>query len=119
MAGNRLLATIVGYSETAIYAKLRGYPKEIRADKGDRAREGQVLAILTSPELDEQVADARDNLRLQEITDRCDQSLLHTRAVSLQIADTAHAAFQQAGDTYRQLRTMQSYEVIKAPFRWN
>src|SRR5438132_11869667 len=47
-----LPATIVGYSETPIYAKISGYLKEIPVDKGDRVRKGQILAVLTSPELD-------------------------------------------------------------------
>jgi membrane fusion protein, multidrug efflux system len=111
-----LPATIVGYSETPIYAKISGYLKEIRVDKGDRVRQGQILAILSSPELDEQVADARHNLWLQQVTDRRDQGLLRTHAVSQQIADNSHAAMLQAADTYRQLRAMQSYEVISAPY---
>jgi multidrug efflux system membrane fusion protein len=64
-----LPATIQGFVETPIFAKIPGYLKEIRVDKGDRIHKGQVLAILESPELDAQVADARHNLWLQTVTD--------------------------------------------------
>jgi membrane fusion protein, multidrug efflux system len=111
-----LPATIVGYSETPVYAKISGYLKLIRVDKGDRVHKGEILAILASPELDEQVADARHYLWLQQITDRRDRGLLVTQAVSQQIADNARGAMLQAADTYRQLLAMRSYEIIRAPF---
>ena len=111
-----LPATIQGYVETPVFAKIAGYLKEIRVDKGDRVRKGQVLAILESPELDEQVADAKHNLWLQSITDTRDQGLVLKHGISQQIADNSHGAMMQARDTYRQLLALQGYEVITAPF---
>src|ERR1700732_1766369 len=111
-----LPATIQGYIETPVFAKIAGYLKEIRVDKGDRVRKGQVLAILESPELDEQVADAKHNLWLQSITDTRDRGLVLKHGISQQIADTSHDAMMQARDAYRQLLALQSYEVITAPF---
>jgi membrane fusion protein, multidrug efflux system len=111
-----LPATIQGYVETPVFAKIAGYLREIRVDKGDRVRKGQVLAILESPELDEQVADAKHNLWLQSVTDTRDQGLVLKHGISQQIADNSHGAMMQARDTYRQLLALQSYEVITAPF---
>lgn len=111
-----LPATIQGYVETPVFAKITGYLKEIQVDKGDRVRKGQVLAILDSPELDEQVADAKHNLWLQTTTETRNQGLLLKHGVSQQIADNSHGAALQANDTYRQLLAMQAYEVITAPF---
>jgi RND family efflux transporter MFP subunit len=79
-------------------------------------RQGQIIAILTCPELDEQTADARHNLWLQRVTNRRNQGLLRTHAVSQQVADNSQGAMLQAEATYRQMRAMQSYEIIKAPF---
>ena len=42
------------YATVTLYAKVSGYIKEIRVDKGDRVKEGQVLAVIESPELDQQ-----------------------------------------------------------------
>jgi RND family efflux transporter MFP subunit len=117
--GQRLLsfpATVVGYSQTPVFAKIPGYLKEIRVDKGDQVRKGQILAILISPELDQQTANARHNLWLQRITNRRNQGLLRTHAVSQQVVDNSEGAMLQAEATYRQMLAMQSYEVIKAPF---
>jgi RND family efflux transporter MFP subunit len=111
-----LPATVQGYVETPVFAKIAGYLKEIRVDKGDRVRKGQILAILESPELDEQVADARHWLWLQSVTDKRDQGLLLKQGISQQIADNSHAAMMQAGDAYRQLLALQAYEMITAPF---
>jgi RND family efflux transporter MFP subunit len=111
-----LPATIQGYVETPVFAKIAGYLKEIRVDKGDRVKKGQVIAILESPELDQQVADAKDNLWLQSVTDKRDQGLLLKHGVSQQIADNAHGAALQAEATYKQLLALQSYEAITAPF---
>ncbi|MGO9055841.1 MAG: efflux RND transporter periplasmic adaptor subunit [Candidatus Binataceae bacterium] len=111
-----LPATIEGYAETPIYAKIAGYLKEIRVDKGDRVRKGQVVAILESPELDQQVADARHNLWLQSITDARNQGLVLKHGISQQTADNSHGMMLQAADSYRQLLAEQSYEVITAPF---
>ena len=111
-----LPATIQGYEETPVFAKIAGYLKEIRVDKGDRVRKGQVIAILESPELDEQVADAKDNLWLQSVTDKRDQGLVLKRGISQQIADNSHGYALQAAATYKQLLALQSYEVITAPF---
>jgi RND family efflux transporter MFP subunit len=111
-----LPATIQGYVETPVFAKIAGYLKEIRVDKGDRVRQGQILAILESPELDEQVADAQHHLWLESVTDTRDQGLVRKQGISQQIADNSHGAMLQARDNYRQLRALQSYEVITAPF---
>jgi membrane fusion protein, multidrug efflux system len=109
-------ATIQGYVETPIFAKIAGYLKEIRVDKGDRVRKGQVLAILESPELDAQVADAKHTLWLQSITNTRNQGLVLKQGISQQTADNSRGAMLQARDTYTQLRAMQAYEVITAPF---
>src|SRR5258708_38051497 len=74
--GLKLPATIRGFDETDIYAKVAGYLKELKVDKGDRVRKGQLIAKLQSPELDQQVANARANYSLAVVTDRRNQTLL-------------------------------------------
>jgi membrane fusion protein, multidrug efflux system len=86
-----------------VFAKVPGYLREIRVDKGDRVRKGQILAILISPELDQQTANARQNLWLQRITNRRNQELLRTRAVSQQVVDSSEGAMLEAAATYRQM----------------
>lgn len=109
-------ATIHGYIETPVYAKVSGYLKTILVDKGDRVRAGQVLAILQSPELDKQVADAKAYYWLQRVTDVRNQDLFHQEVIAEQTADDSHATMLQAQAAYQQLLAMQSYEVVRAPF---
>lgn len=111
----QLPANIHGYVETWIYAKIAGYLKTIRVDKGDIVRKGQVLAVLESPELDQQVRNAKANYELNAITDKRYQELLRTSVVAQQIADNSHAALLQAKAMYEQLVATQAYEVITAP----
>lgn len=112
----RLPATIHGFTETQIYAKVAGYLKKINVDKGDRVVAGQVLAILDSPELDHQVQNARATYQLQKLTDRRIQMLLRSGVTSQQAADESHAAMLEAKASLDQLVATQAYEVIKAPF---
>jgi len=109
-------ATIHGFVETPIYAKIAGYLKTITVDKGDRVNQGQVLAVLDSPEIDQQVANARANYQLQAVTDERNQKLVHDALIAQQVADESHSAMLQAKATVEQLEATQAYEVIHAPF---
>lgn len=110
-----LPATIRGYIETPVYAKIPGYLKSIRVDKGSRVHRGEAIAILSSPETDKQVADAKANYSLQLVTDRRDRELLRQGVIPQQTEDNQHALMLQAKATYQQLRATQAYEVIRAP----
>ncbi len=105
-----------GFVETPVYAKISGYLKEIRIDKGDRVRRGQVLAMLESPELDQEVADARAKYEIAQLTDRRNQQLRRQNVVAQQAADESHAAMLSAAAALRQLEAMRAYKIITAPF---
>jgi membrane fusion protein, multidrug efflux system len=109
-------ASIRGYVETPIYAKIPGYLKRINVDKGDRVTKNRVLAVLESPEIDQQVANARANYRLQAVTDRRNQDLLRNGVIAKQAADESRAAMLQAKAALDQLIATQRYEIIRAPF---
>jgi len=112
----KLPATIRGYDETDIYAKVPGYLKELKVDKGDRIHKGQLLAVLTSPELDQAVANARANYNLAVITDKRNQTLLREGVIAPQTADESHSTMLQAKATLQQNIANQAYETITAPF---
>jgi RND family efflux transporter MFP subunit len=109
-------ATVHGFVETPIYAKIAGYLKKINVDKGDRVKEGQVLAVLESPEIDQQVANARATYNLQRLTNQRNQELVRKALIAQQVADESRAAMLQAKATLDQLEAMQRYEAIGAPF---
>jgi RND family efflux transporter MFP subunit len=112
----KLPASIRGFDETDIYAKVPGYLKTIKVDKGDRIHTGQLLAILESPELDQQVANTRANYNLALITDKRNQALLRAQVIPQQTADESHGAMLQARALLAQYIANQQYETITAPF---
>ena len=112
----KLPATIQGFDQTDVYAKVPGYLKTIKVDKGDRIHAGQLLAILTSPELDQQTANARANYNIALITDKRNQILVRSQVIPQQTADESHATMQQTRATLQQDIAFQAYETITAPF---
>ena len=117
--GGRSL-TLVGearpYATVTLYAKVSGYIKEIRVDKGDRVKGGQVLAVIESPELDQQyeatLVDAK-NKRRDAVRAK---ALLENGSVSIQDADRAETAAQQTEANAEALRVQKNYQIIRAPF---
>jgi len=108
--------TIHGYIETPVHAKIAGYLKRIYVDKGDRVKQGQLVALLESPELDHQVANARATYELARITDQRNQALVRFGVVAQQQADNARGQMKEAKAALDQLIATQSYEAIHAPF---
>lgn len=58
--------TTTPLTEAFIYARANGYLKRRLVDLGDRVHRGQLLAIIDSPDLDQQVDQAREQLRQAE-----------------------------------------------------
>jgi membrane fusion protein, multidrug efflux system len=109
-------ATMHGYIETAVYAKIAGYLETITVDKGDRVKKDQVMATLVSPELDQQVANARASYHLALITDQRNQPLARDGAIPQQTADQSHDDLLAAKATLDQLEALGAYKTIAAPF---
>jgi RND family efflux transporter MFP subunit len=109
-------ATMHGYIETPVYAKIAGYLKTITVDKGDQVKKDQVLATLESPELDQQLANARASYHLALITDQRNQPLAKDGAIPQQTADESHDTLLSAKATLDQLEALVAYKTIAAPF---
>ena len=111
-----LPATLRGYTEAPIFAKVPGYLKTIKVDKGSRVKRGEVLAVLEAPELDQQTANARATYNLDAVTDQRNQALLRANIIPKQTADDSHNAMLAAKATFEQLQATEGYKVITAPF---
>ncbi|MCC6764449.1 MAG: efflux RND transporter periplasmic adaptor subunit [Deltaproteobacteria bacterium] len=109
-------ASVRGFEESLVYAKIAGYLKRIAVDKGDHVTAGQVIAELESPEVDQQVANAEAAVTLQRATDARTQALVREGVVAKQTGDETRGALAQAEATLAQLRATQAYEQIRAPF---
>ncbi len=49
-----LTANVEAYEQVPLYAKVAGYVKAVNVDIGDRVRNGELLAVLEVPEIDQQ-----------------------------------------------------------------
>jgi RND family efflux transporter MFP subunit len=125
-----LPANTQAYIDTPIYARTSGYLRHWYADIGTHVHQGQVLADIETPELDQQVdqaksdlATAQANLQIAQITAERWKKLLAKNAVSRQEADQAtsdlsarQSALASAQANLRRLQQLQSYEKVYAPF---
>jgi len=112
----KLPATTRGFDETEIYAKVPGYIRSIKVDKGDRVHAGELLALIESPETDQQVRNAQAAYRIAKLTDDRNQVLVRQAVISQQMADESHATMMQSKATLAQSVALQTYERVTAPF---
>jgi RND family efflux transporter MFP subunit len=129
-SGLALPGNTQAYVDTPIYARTSGYLKSWYFDIGAHVRKGQLMAVIETPELDEQLqvaqADlksAEANLNLANTTSARYQNLLTTNSVSKQETDVAvsdaaakKAAVDASTAAVRRLQQLQSFEKIYAPF---
>jgi RND family efflux transporter MFP subunit len=118
------------YISSPIYARTNGYLKKWYFDIGARVKQGQLLALIETPEVDQQLQQARSNLltaqanlELASITKTRYQGLLKTNAVSQQDVDNAvgtynaNKAIVEADQAaVLQYSALVSFEKIYAPF---
>ena len=125
-----LPANVQPYINAPIYARTNGYLKRWYADIGARVKKGQLLAEIETPEVDQQLLQARANLataqanlKLAQTTSARYQDLLKSDSVSQQETDNAvgsynaNKAIVQADEAnVKQLEALQSFEKVYAPF---
>lgn len=125
LAGNMQALT-----EAPIYARTNGYLKRRLVDIGARVTSGQLLAEIDTPEVEEQLQQARADLatatanyELAQKTAERWQELLKSNTVSKQGADQTHgdmqakkAALDSARFNVTRLEKTQSFKRIYAPF---
>lgn len=136
--------TTTPLTQSSVYARANGYLKARFVDIGDHVHKGQLLAIIDAPDLDQQVDQAREQVRqseaqldqqktqlaLTKITNDRYQALVARGVFSRQEGDQRQADYnaQQANvgsaarnvDAFkanlRRVIALQSYERVTAPF---
>ncbi len=118
------------FNDTPIYARTDGYLKAWYADIGQHVVKGQLMAVIETPEVDQQLQVAQANLKaaqadvsLAQTTSKRYQALLKLDSVSKQETDeavggaAAKEASQDAAEAnVRRLQQLQSFERVYAPF---
>jgi RND family efflux transporter MFP subunit len=125
-----LPGNIQAFIDAPIYARTSGYLKRWYHDIGSHVKAGQLLAEIESPEVDQQLQQAREdlstaeaNLKLAEITAERYSALLKQDSIAKQDVDTAvqNAAARKSGVKSAQanvnrLEQMVAFEKVYAPF---
>jgi RND family efflux transporter MFP subunit len=112
-----LPGTFQGFKATTIYPRSNGYVKDWKVDIGDDVKEGQLLAEIATPDLDQQVAQAKANYELAKVTADRWRDLVEKKVVSKQEYDQNEKAYEASRASYEQLQKLQGFEEIVAPFR--
>ena len=125
-----LPGNVEAFTDTPIYSRTNGYLNKWYFDIGAHVHKGDLLAVVETPEVDQQLNQSRAELErmqanadLAGVTSNRWQALLAKHAVSQQEADQARSnyiAAQAAVDASKanvaRLEQLQSYERIIAPF---
>ena len=125
-----LPGNLQAFNSAAINARTSGFVKRWLSDIGDTVHQGQALAVLDAPDLDQQLIQAQAdyqtalaNQHLAETTNTRWKALLTKDAVSQQDADQragdlaakialSHSAFANV----RRLQATQGFKTLYAPF---
>jgi len=125
-----LPGNIQAYIDAPIYARTNGYLKRWYVDIGGRVKTGQLLAEIDTPELDQQLQQARADLAtakanydLAQTTAARYEFLLKSDSVAKQDVDNAvgdahakKAMVDSASGNVKRLEQLQSFEKVYAPF---
>jgi RND family efflux transporter MFP subunit len=125
-----LPGNIQAFVDSPIYARTNGYLKHWYFDIGSRVKQGQLLADIDSPEVDQQLSQAQAdlgtalaNVHLSQLTASRFSDLIKQDAVSQQDTDNAvsdlaakNTAVKSAQANVDRLKQLVSFEKVYAPF---
>src|SRR3954468_551539 len=125
-----LPGTMQAFADAGIYARVPGYLHKWYVDLGARLRSGQLMADSDTPEIDQQLDQARADLatadanaRLAQTTAERYRDLIRTDSVSKQDLDNANGSLEakatavtSAKANLKRLEQLKGFEKITAPF---
>jgi RND family efflux transporter MFP subunit len=111
-----LPAEVRAEQRATLYAKVSGYVKTMMVDKGGKVRRNQELAVLESPDLDEQVSAAEAELRLRKQQLARALNLSKTGFVSQQDREQLEESVKVAETSLARAKVQKGYQIIRAPF---
>ncbi|MFD0914236.1 efflux RND transporter periplasmic adaptor subunit [Methylophilus luteus] len=130
--GNQLIlpGRFEAYSRAPIYARVSGYLKQWKVDIGGAVKAGQLLAELETPDLDQELlqakadlASAQANVSLAETTAKRWQDMLKTQSIARQEVDekvgdyqSKQALVKAAEANVQRLQALKGFASIVAPF---
>lgn len=125
-----LPGSMLAYEESPIYARTNGYLVRWYKDIGSRVTKGELLAKIDTPEVDQELNQARATrqqivaqMEIAKITSERWENLRKTDSVSAQEADQYSSAYTQsqanlasADANVRRLQQLEGFKDVYAPF---
>src|SRR5216117_675673 len=111
-----LPGTFQAFNQTTIFPRSNGYVKSWKVDIGDNVQAGQLLAEIATPEVDQQLAQARAQEEITKVTADRWRDLVQKNVVSKQEYDQNEKAYEGARANLQQLEKIQGFQQILAPF---
>jgi RND family efflux transporter MFP subunit len=125
-----LPATLEAWQESPVYARTNGYLLRWTKDIGSPVRQGELLALIDTPEVDQELAQAQamrqqvaSQMQLAQISATRWQNLRKSDSVSQQETDQQTSALQQgranlaaADANVRRLQQLEGFKRVTAPF---
>ena len=118
------------YIEAPMFAQTTGYVKKWYFDIGAKVKSGDVLAEIDTPQVDQDLNQAKANLReaqaaldLSQVTYKRDQDLLDRKVIAQQDFDTAssdlhakQATINANAAAVSRLQALEDFKIVRAPF---
>ncbi len=104
------------YRQTPLYARTQGFLRKWYVDIGAQVRQGQLLATIDVPELEQDIARARADQQLAKTNLERLESVQLPGAVAKQDVDTRRSAVAVADANLRRLQALKALQEIHAPF---
>jgi RND family efflux transporter MFP subunit len=118
-----LPAEVHPWREASISGRADGYVKDWMADMGTRVQDGQLLAEIETPGLDQQLEEAKAQVALAQAKLHLAETLLKTRSMSVPATaetvtarETATAGVEAERADLRRLQEQVSTHLVVAPF---
>jgi RND family efflux transporter MFP subunit len=113
-----LPANIAPWLQATLYAKVPGYLKWMGADKGDKVKKGQLLAVIDAPEVEQQFRQAEADHKIKALTYHRLLTVWKENpdVIAKQDLDVAGAAAEGAKHLMENRRTVYEYTNVDAPF---
>ncbi|MBV9945422.1 MAG: efflux RND transporter periplasmic adaptor subunit [Myxococcales bacterium] len=112
----RLPGDVRGFDQATLYAKLSGYVREVRVERGQRVKRGDVLATIESPEYLNDVAAARHDADVTRRNAERAERLAPSGIVAAQDRDNAVAQARVASANLARAQNILGYSIVRAPF---
>jgi RND family efflux transporter MFP subunit len=125
-----LPGSLLAFKESPIFARTNGYLVRWTRDIGSRVKKGELLAVIDTPEVDQELNQGRaarqqilSQMELAKVSADRWENLRKTDSVSAQEADQQSSGYQQAKANLvaaeanvRRLEQLESFKNVYAPF---